>query len=73
MQRNTLEKVFHSLVRMEHEVTVDPQVARRAIVPIHRMLEITAGASSQWPGWQEWDLPVSFSDDWVLAAANDLR
>ncbi|MDP3723475.1 MAG: quinolinate synthase NadA [Candidatus Omnitrophota bacterium] len=40
MQRNTIEKVFMSLVKLQHVVTVDPQVAKQAIVPIQRMLEI---------------------------------
>ncbi len=40
MQRNTLEKVFMSLVKMQYVVTVDPEVAKRAVRPIERMLEI---------------------------------
>ena len=40
MQRNTLEKAFMSLVKMQHLVTVDPKIAERAIKPIQRMLEI---------------------------------
>jgi quinolinate synthase len=32
--------VFLSLVQRQHVVTVDPKVARRAIVPIQRMLEM---------------------------------
>jgi len=40
MQRNTLEKAFMSLVRMQHVVTVDPTIAKRAVKPIERMLEI---------------------------------
>ncbi len=40
MQRNTLEKVFMSLVSMQHVVTVDPAIAERAVVPIQRMLAI---------------------------------
>ena len=40
MQRNTLEKVFMSLVKMQYEVTVDPRIAERALKPIQRMLEI---------------------------------
>jgi len=39
MQRNTLEKVFLSLVRMQHVVTVEPKIAERALRPIQRMLE----------------------------------
>jgi len=40
MQRNTLEKAFMSLVKMQHVVTVDPQIAERAVRPIERMLEV---------------------------------
>ena len=40
MQRNTLDKAFMSLVRMQHAVRVDPAVAERAVKPIERMLEI---------------------------------
>ena len=40
MQRNTLEKAFMSLVKMQHVVTVDPKIAERAVRPIQRMLEI---------------------------------
>jgi quinolinate synthase len=40
MQRNTLEKAFMSLVKMQYKVTVDPTLAERAVRPIERMLEI---------------------------------
>jgi len=40
MQRNTIEKVFMSLVKLQHVVTVDPAIAARALKPIERMLEI---------------------------------
>ncbi len=40
MQRNTLEKAFMSLVNMKHVVTVPPEIAKRAVKPIERMLEI---------------------------------
>lgn len=40
MQRNTLEKAFMSLVKMQYRVTVDPQIAERAVKPIERMLAI---------------------------------
>ena len=40
MQRNTLEKVFMSLVQLQHVVTVPPAIAKRAVLPIQRMLEI---------------------------------
>ena len=41
MQRNTLDKAFMSLVKMQYAVKVSPEVARRAVRPIERMLEIT--------------------------------
>src|SRR3990167_5485582 len=40
MQRNTIEKAFMSLVKMQHVVTVPPKIAERAVRPIERMLEI---------------------------------
>ena len=40
MQRNTLEKAFMSLVKMQHVVTVDSQMAERAVRPIERMLAV---------------------------------
>ena len=40
MQRNTLEKAFMSLVTMQHVVSVDPKIAKQALLPIQRMLEI---------------------------------
>ena len=40
MQRNTLEKAFMALVRMQHVVTVAPEIAERAVKPIQRMLDI---------------------------------
>jgi quinolinate synthase len=39
MKRNTLPKVLHSLEAMEYEVTVAPEVARRARRAVERMLE----------------------------------
>ena len=38
MQRNTIEKVFLSLEKLQHVVTVDPGIAERAVKPIERML-----------------------------------
>jgi len=40
MQRNTLEKTFLSLEKLQHVVTVDSGLAARAVKPIERMLEI---------------------------------
>ena len=65
MQRNTLEKVFRSLVRLEYQVTVDPEIAARALVPIERMLALTAPLPE--PITKVW------WGDWVLEAANDFR
>ncbi len=66
MQRNTLEKVFWSLVRCEFEVTVPQAVAEPALLPIRRMLEISARSPQPFPA------PVEMLEDWVLEAANDL-
>ncbi|HBQ38794.1 MAG TPA: quinolinate synthase [Candidatus Omnitrophica bacterium] len=41
MQRNTLDKLFWSLVRLQHRVTVDPAIAKRALIPIERMMALT--------------------------------
>ena len=40
MQRNTLDKVFRSLMSLQHVVTVPPAIAERAVIPIERMLTI---------------------------------
>lgn len=41
MQRNTLEKVLRSLITLQYQVSVDPAIAQRALVPIERMLAIS--------------------------------
>ena len=66
MQRNTIEKVFWSLTTLQHEVTVDPEVAKRALVPIRRMMEISGRVKAPAE-------TVELYGDWVLEAANDLR
>ena len=76
MQRNTLEKVYRSLVTGEFQVMVDPKVAERALVPIRRMMEISCGKRQPAPVQpvpvvEDFE-PVLWGD-WVLAAANDLR
>jgi quinolinate synthase len=43
MHRITLPKILHSLEAMEHEVTVDPDVAGRARVAVERMLAVGRG------------------------------
>ena len=42
MRLNTLEKLYNCLKYEFSEVTVDPEVAREAVKPIKRMLEISA-------------------------------
>ena len=42
MRLNTLEKLYNCLKYEFPEVTVDPEVAREAVKPIKRMLEISA-------------------------------
>lgn len=42
MRLNTLEKLYNCLKYEYPEVTVDPEVAREAVKPIKRMLEISA-------------------------------
>ena len=41
MQRNTLKKVLWSLATLQHRITVDPTLARRALVPIERMMAVS--------------------------------
>jgi len=41
MQRNTLDKVFRSLLTLQYRITVDPAIAKRALVPIERMLALS--------------------------------
>jgi quinolinate synthase len=42
MKMITVEKIFKSLKFEEPEITVDPEIIKRAAVPIKRMLEISA-------------------------------
>jgi quinolinate synthase len=41
MQRNTLEKLLHSLIALQYPVTVEPTLAKRALVPVERMLALS--------------------------------
>ncbi|MBR5102455.1 MAG: quinolinate synthase NadA [Muribaculaceae bacterium] len=41
MKMITIEKLYNSLLYMEPRIEVDPDVARRAVVPIQRMLELS--------------------------------
>lgn len=40
MKQNTLRKLYESLRDMKYEITVDPELAERARIPIERMLAI---------------------------------
>ena len=72
MQQNTLEKVLRSLITLEYPVTVEPAVARRAMVCIERMMEISQTKAEVVHGWLDLEpSPVRWGDP-VLAAANDL-
>lgn len=41
MKLITLEKLYNSLKHMAPEITVDPEIAKRAVKPIQRMLDIS--------------------------------
>ena len=41
MKMNTLEKLFLGMRNESPEIIVDPDLARRALVPIDRMLELS--------------------------------
>src|SRR3989338_1261398 len=40
MEQNTLKSIYLSLLYRRHEITVDPELARQARIPIERMLAI---------------------------------
>jgi quinolinate synthase len=42
MRLNTMQKLYDCLLNETPEITVDPQIAARAVKPIQRMLEISA-------------------------------
>ena len=42
MRLNTLEKLYECLKNESPEITVDPEIAKKAVKPIQRMLEISA-------------------------------
>ena len=66
MQRNTIEKVLRSLITGQYPVTVDPELARAALLPLRRMLEITESAAERSTVIPIWGDPF-------LEAANDIR
>ena len=43
MKKNTLEAVHNALVTLEPEITLDEELRLKALKPIQRMLELTAG------------------------------
>jgi quinolinate synthase len=44
MKKITLGKIVESLQHLQHEVTVDPEVAKRARRSVERMLEVGRGS-----------------------------
>ncbi len=40
MKRNTLEKIVHSLEALEYPIEVPPEIARRAFLPLQRMMSL---------------------------------
>jgi len=42
MRLNTMEKLWHCLLTMEPQITMDEQLRQRALTPIQRMLEMSA-------------------------------
>jgi quinolinate synthase len=42
MRLNTMEKLYNCLKNETPEITVDPEIAAKAVKPINRMLEISA-------------------------------
>jgi quinolinate synthase len=41
MKLNTLEKVYNCLKSMSPQIEVDPEIAKEAVKPINRMLELS--------------------------------
>ena len=73
MQRNTLEKVFRSLATLEYQVTVDPAVAKKALVCLDRMMAVTAPGVGGVVSLGRLESSGEMWEDWVLEAANDFR
>jgi len=40
MKRNSLEKIVHSLERLEYQIEVPPEIAKRALLPLQRMMSL---------------------------------
>lgn len=41
MKLNTMEKIYQCLLNEEPTITVDPELAQKALIPINRMMEMT--------------------------------
>ena len=41
MKRNQLEDVLRALENEEHEIFVDPQIAKKALLPIEKMVSLS--------------------------------
>jgi quinolinate synthase len=46
MRLNTLEKLYLCMRDRRPEITLDPEICRRALIPLERMLEISARAAA---------------------------
>lgn len=49
MKLNTMEKLYYCLEKETPEVTVEPTLAERALVPLQRMLQLSESIKSQTP------------------------
>jgi quinolinate synthase len=41
MKMNTLEKVYNCLMNEKPQIEIDPEIAKEAVKPIERMLELS--------------------------------
>jgi quinolinate synthase len=41
MKMNTLEKVYNCLMNENPQIEIDPEIAKEAVKPIERMLELS--------------------------------
>ena len=49
MKLNNLEKIRNTLLNLDREVTVDPNLIEKARIPLQRMMDITDGDKVTWP------------------------
>lgn len=54
MKKNTLKNVRDALKSLSPEVSVDPDLVKRAKVPLERMMKITNGEEVVWPKSFKW-------------------